>query len=167
MSATLDATDLVLLDVLQRQPLVRFREMAKISGKSSSIVFERLRRLRNIGVISKIVAVLDARLVKRGLTVFAFVRLKEHSKKTMVSFGKEVAALDEVMEAYHMSGHGDFLLKIAVADMEEFNHFINSRLSAFKDIASVNSRFVMKEVKNEKIYALTALDLPSPSKGSG
>ena len=155
MLPTLDNTDLLLLDIIQRDPHMTQKEIAKMVGKSISVIFERIKRLHENGFVRKVVAILDQKLINKSLVAFAQIRLKEHSKKTLLKFGKKIAELEEVMEAYHMSGECDFLAKIVVADMDEYNDFIVQRLSTFAEIASVDSRFVMNELKNENVYALS------------
>jgi Lrp/AsnC family transcriptional regulator, leucine-responsive regulatory protein len=154
MSQELDHTDLVILDIIQRNPRVRHKDIAKLTHKSTSRIFDRVKRLEQEGYIKKIVAILDQKLIDKNLVAFALIKLKEHSKKTLLNFGGEIGELEEVMEAYHMSGECDFLLKVAVADMGEYNQFVVKQLSGFTQIASIKSWFVMREVKNENVYQL-------------
>jgi len=155
MFPSLDRTDLVILNIIQREPRMPHKDISKRVGKSCSVIFERIRRLCHEGFIRRFVAILDHNMINKGMVVFAHIKLKEHSNKALLKFGRNIAELDEVMEAYHMAGQYDFLLRVAVADMQDYNQFIMKRLSAFTEIESINSRFVMKEVKHETSYALT------------
>ena len=150
----LDHTDLRILDILQRNARLPNQDIAAMIGKSTSRVFERVRRLKHGGFIRHVVAVLDPKLINKSLIVYALIRLKEHSKTMLLTFEKEMSGIDEVMEAYHMSGDCDFMLKIAVADMEGYNEFLVKRLSDFSEIRNIKSLFVMKELKMESVYHL-------------
>ena len=113
-------------------------------GKSTSRVFERIKRLKEEGFIRKCVAVLDHKLINRSFIVFALVRLKEHSHKMFVNFEQKVSQIDEVMECYYMSGECDFMLKVAVADMDSYNEFLVYRLSGINEVDTIRSQFVVQ-----------------------
>jgi Lrp/AsnC family transcriptional regulator, leucine-responsive regulatory protein len=150
----LDQTDLRILYILQHNARIPNKDIATMIGKSTSRVFERVKRLKQEGFIKQFVAVLDPKLIDKSLIVYALIRLKEHSNKMLLTFEKEINDIDEVMEAYHMSGDCDFMLKIAVADMEGYNEFLVKRLSAFNEIRNIKSLFVMRELKMESAYQL-------------
>jgi Lrp/AsnC family transcriptional regulator, leucine-responsive regulatory protein len=140
----LDRTDLRILEILQQNGRIPNKDIATMIGRSNSRVFERIKRLKEDGFIQKIVAVLDHKLINRSFIVFALVSLKEHSHKMFLHFETQISQLDEVMECYYMSGEGDFMLKIAVADMDRYNEFLVSRLSGIHEVDTVKSYFVMK-----------------------
>lgn len=150
----LDQTDLHILDILQHNARLPNKDIASMIGKSTSRVFERVKRLKQEGFIKQFVAVLDPKLINKSLIVYALVRLKEHSKKMLLTFEQELNDIDEVMEAYHMSGDFDYMLKIAVADMEGYNEFLTKRLSAVNEIRNIKSLFVMKELKKDSVFQL-------------
>jgi Lrp/AsnC family transcriptional regulator, leucine-responsive regulatory protein len=150
----LDQTDLRILDILQHNARLPNKDIAAMIGKSTSRVFERVKHLKQEGFIRQFVAVLDPKLINKSLIVYALVRLKEHSKKMLLTFEQELNDIDEVMEAYHMSGDCDFMLKIAVADMNGYNEFVTKRLSYFNEIRNIKSLFVMREVKRESMFQL-------------
>ena len=150
----LDQTDLRILNILQHNARLPNKDIASMIGKSTSRVFERVKRLKQKGFIKQFVAVLDPKLIDKSLIVYALVRLKEHSKKMLLTFEQELNDIDEVMEAYHMSGDCDYMLKITVADMEGYNEFLTKRLSAFNEIRNIKSLFVMKELKRNSVFQL-------------
>ena len=71
-----------------------------------------------------------------------------------MAFQAEVVKLDEVMECYHMTGAFDFLLRIAICDMEEYNQLLMKKLSMLPDVGTMQSFFVMSEAKHETAYLL-------------
>ena len=70
------------------------------------------------------------------------------------NFEKEIVAFNEVMECYHMTGTDDYLLKVAVKDMDEYQNFIVNKLAKLINIATVHSSFVMTEIKYDTAYTL-------------
>ena len=144
----LDQTDLRILDILQKNARIPNKEIAELIGKSTSRVFERIKRLKKEGYINRFVAMLDHKMIGRAFIVYSLVRLKEHSYSMFVNFENEIARLDEVMECYHMSGECYFLLKIAVADMDSYNEFFIKRLSGISEVDTVKSHFVVTAFSN-------------------
>jgi Lrp/AsnC family transcriptional regulator, leucine-responsive regulatory protein len=140
----LDKTDLHILDILQQNGRISNKDIAVMIDKSTSRVFERIKRLKEDGFIQKVVAVLDHKMIDRSFIVFALIRLKEHSHKMFLHFESRISRMDEVMECYYMSGDGDFLLKIAVADMDSYNEFLVNRLLGINEVDTVKSYFVVR-----------------------
>ena len=140
----LDQTDFRILDILLQNARISNKEIAEMIGKSTSRVFERIKRLREQGFIRKFVAVLDHKLINRSFIIFAQVRLKEHSHKMFTHFEREIAGIDEVMECYYMTGECDFMLKIAVADMDSYNDMLVNRLAGINEIDTIKSHFVVQ-----------------------
>lgn len=140
----LDQTDLRILDILQQNGRIPNKDIAAMIGKSTSRVFERIKRLKEDGFIQKVVAMLDHKMIDRSFIVFALIRLKEHSHKMFLHFENQILQMDEVMECYYMSGDGNFMLKIAVAGMDSYNEFLVSRLLGINEVDTVKSYFVVK-----------------------
>ncbi|WP_017259687.1 Lrp/AsnC family transcriptional regulator [Pedobacter arcticus] len=152
--ALLDNTDLKILNLLQMNARLTIKQLASELQKSHTPVFERVKKLEERGYIKRYVAILDAKLINRQLKAFTHVQLKEHSQKILSEFEKEVVKFHEVMECYHMTGAFDFILKIAVKDMEAYHEFLMQKLSKLPDIGTLQSFFVMSEAKHETAYLL-------------
>lgn len=152
MVALLDDTDWQILTLLQENAKLTNKEIADKVGKSSTPVYERIKRLEQQGYIKQYVAILDKRKIDRSLTVFTSVQLKQHEHDMLQQFEKEIVTLSEVMECYHMTGMDDYLLKVAVKDMDEYQNFIVHKLAKLPNIATVRSSFIMTEVKHETAY---------------
>ena len=81
--------------------------------------------------------------------MFCSIRLKEHAQEAGAKFVHEIVRLDEVQECYNISGDYDFMLKIVVHDMREYQAFLMSKLASLDNIGSTHSIFVMSEIKHE------------------
>jgi DNA-binding Lrp family transcriptional regulator len=81
------------------------------------------------------------------LIAFTNVQLKEHAEEMIKKFEHNIQKLEEVMECYHMTGHYDYLLKVIVEDMSQYQDFIVNKLAKIENIGTVQSNFMMTEVK--------------------
>lgn len=145
---TLDKTDLQILRVLQSNGRLTIKELAAKVSLSSTPVYERLKRLESNGYIKKYIAVLDAEKLNQGFIVFCNVKLKRMNRDIAKDFMQMVQELPEVTECYNVSGSTDYLLKIHATDMKAYNDFLINKLGAIDSLGSVESMFVMSEVKH-------------------
>ena len=157
MYHTLDDDDLRILQLLQHDARLTSKEIGDKIGKSTSPTYERIKRLQQKGFIKQYAAVLDNKLIQKGLIAFTNVHLKAHAQEMMLDFEREVIRFTEVMECYHMTGEYDFLLKIAVKDMDEYYDFVIHKLAKLSNVGTVQSFFVLHESKRHTAYAL---DIP-------
>lgn len=154
MLTSLDRDDLQILQLLQHDARLTNKEIADKIGKSVSPVYERIRRLQSDGIIQQYVAVLDQRKIGKSLTAYTHVQLKEHAEHMMKTFEKEVIKIPEVMECYHMTGQYDYLLKVAMGDMDEYYGFIINKIAMLPNVGTVQSFFVLFEAKKETAYRI-------------
>ena len=152
----LDLTDVEILRLLQRDASLTHKEIAFKLHKSVATVHERTRRLKEKGYIKRVVAVLDGRKIGAGLIAFSHVLLNDHTRETLDMFEQTVAKFPEVMECFQMTGTVDFILRIATTDMEAYRDFYRNKLATLPNISTVQSYFVLSEVKSETAYPLQA-----------
>lgn len=164
MLSSLDHHDLRILQLLQHDARLTNKEIADKIGKSVSPVYERIRRLEHDGIIKQYVAVLDKRKIDKSLTAYTNVQLKEHADHMMKTFEKEVIRIPEVMECYHMTGQFDYLLKVALRDMDEYYSFIINKIAKLPNVGTVQSFFVLFEAKKETAYRIAVSDDSLPVK---
>lgn len=143
----LDKKDIEILRLLQENAKLTVREIASRIHLSATPVHERIRRLEKNGVIKQYAALLDNRMVNKGIMVVCQVSLKEHDKKTAQLFINAIMEFPEVIECYNISGEFDFMLKIVADSMEGYHQFFVNQLSEIKGIAQTKSTFVMKILK--------------------
>ena len=144
---TLDKTDLQILRTLQRNAKLTTKELADAVHLTPTPVFERQKRLERNGYIKKYIAVLDPERLGKGLLVFCKVKLKQINREIADDFTHRIQRIPEVTECYNTSGTYDYLLKIRAADMQEYQQFILNKLGIIETVASLESTFVMSEVK--------------------
>lgn len=150
-SDTLDPIDRNILQLLQEDAFLTTKEIAAQVNMSTTPVFERVKRLERDGYILRYTALLDRRKVGLPMLVFCDVSLKEHNRDYLLRFEQEVARLPEVLECHHTAGAFDYLLKVVVSDMDDYQRFLKEKLAALENIGRVQSHFVMTEVKHSTI----------------
>ncbi len=150
----LDNIDLGILRILQSDARLTTKQVADKLGLTTTPIFERIRKLEKEGYIKNYVAVLDNKKINRALLVFCNVQLKEHSKKMLSDFERNVSKLPEVMECHHTAGVFDYLIKVAVKDMSDYQDFITNKMATIENIGQVQSSFVMTEVKSDTAFPL-------------
>lgn len=155
MSDTLDKTDLSILDELQKNARLTNKELALAIHLSPTPTFERVKRLERDGFIRKYVAVLDADKLNCGFMAFCYLKMKQHSFENATRIMEAVKDVPEIVECYNISGDYDFLLKIYTRDMKAYQQFLLRILGEIDCIGSLNSSFVLGEVKNEHLLPLT------------
>lgn len=156
---TLDDIDRKMLRLLQQNAKYTTKELAAHLGLTTTPVHERLKRLERDGFITGYVALLDPKKVDQGMLAFCEVSLNQHSHDYLKAFEAAVKPMEEVVALHHMAGRFDYLLKVIVKDMNEYQLFVNERLSRVTGIRQVQTSFVLNEVKNT-----TAIPLPRKGK---
>jgi Lrp/AsnC family transcriptional regulator, leucine-responsive regulatory protein len=149
-----DETDKKLLSFLQEDAKQTTKELSYKLGLSITAVYERIRKMENMGVISKYVALLNRQKISRNFIVLCHIKLAQHKKEYVLQFEKEVMNLQEVTECFHVSGDYDYILKIGVKDMEDYRNFMLSKLTTLQHIASTHSSFMISEIKNTTAIVL-------------
>jgi DNA-binding Lrp family transcriptional regulator len=149
----LDQTDITILRLLQKDAELTNKEMAFQLNKSVATVHERIRRLKEMGYIKRVVAILDRKKINKGLICFSHVLLNDHAANTLIGFEKEVVRFPEVMECFQMTGTFDFILRVATTDMDAYHTFYR-KLAALPNITTVQSFFVLSETKSDTAYPL-------------
>ncbi len=145
-SMKLDSIDLRILDILQQNAELQTAEIAQQVGLSTTPCWRRIQRLKEAGVITRQVALLDAQKVNVGVTVFVSVRTNTHSQEWFETFKATVQAIPEVVEFYRMSGDVDYLLRVVVPDIAAYDR-VYKRLIAGTELRDVSSSFAMEELK--------------------
>lgn len=138
-----------ILRTLQENARLTTKELAARVSLSSTPVFERLKRLENNGYIKKYIAVLDAEKLNQGFVVFCNVKLRRMNLDIAADFTKVVQDIPEVTECYNISGNFDYLLKIHAPNMKYYQEFLLNVLGTIDSLGSVESTFVMHEVKHD------------------
>ena len=147
----LDQKDLAILKLLQHNARITVKEISDKVNLSTTPVFERIRWMEKSGVIKQYATLVDPAKLNKHLMVIVYVSLKQHNKTAGSKFVRAINDMTEVLECYSISGEFDFMLKVAVEDMNAYYDFHVNRLSELENIGNVQSVFVMGVVKDTHV----------------
>lgn len=147
MNKKLDAVDRKILEILQVNAETPLSELAAAVHLSTTPCWRRMQRLREQGLITRQVALVDAIKVNLGVTVFVAIRTNQHNLAWFERFRQSVRDIPEIMELYRMSGEVDYLMKVVVPDIAAYDR-VYQRLIQSVDLSDVSSSFAMEELKN-------------------
>jgi Lrp/AsnC family transcriptional regulator len=142
----LDAIDIKILGILQKDCTASVADIGKEVGLSTTPCWRRIQKLEQEGVIEARVALLDPKKVKVGVTVFVSITTSEHNLEWLEKFHAVLRDFPEVVEAYRMSGQIDYLLRVTVPDIESYDRFYK-RLIERIALNDVSSAFAMEQIK--------------------
>jgi len=145
----LDEIDIQLLKALQKDAKANTKELCEFLHLSKTPVYERMRRLESEGVIKGYSAIIDNAKVGLPLVVFCNVSLAVHDDEHIERFKKDIMEINEIMECYSTGGVFDFLIKVVLKDMDEFNKFVFEKLTKVHGIVKMQSSFVLSEIKHK------------------
>ena len=145
---SIDDKDREILRALQQNARLTTKELAAKVHLSTTPVYERVKRLEREGFIKQYATILDARKLNMGFTVYCSVKLRQLNTECANNFTEMVRTIPEVTECYNISGSFDYLLRIQSPDMQYYQRFLLEVLGRHDNIASLESTFVMEEIKH-------------------
>jgi Lrp/AsnC family leucine-responsive transcriptional regulator len=150
----MDSIDKKLLILLQKDSKKTTKELSLTLNLSVTAVYERIKKLEREGIIKNYVALINRSKVGKSFIVFCHIKLIQHTREFLTKFESQVVKLSEILECHHVSGDYDYILKIAVRDMEEYREFLVTKLTTLEHIGSTHSTFMISEVKNTTVIEL-------------
>ena len=142
-----DHYDRGILELLQTDSDRTVQDIADAIGLSATPTTRRIKRLTDQGYIRKRVALLDPDKLGLNATLFISVRTSQHDAEWLRRFADGVARMPEVVEFYRMGGDIDYLLKIVVPDVKDYDE-VYKRLISIAPLSDVSAAFAMEAIKN-------------------
>lgn len=143
----LDVVDRRIIRELQRDANVSHATLGEKVGASAASVWRRVRALEGQGVLGKTVRLADATRLGRSVNVLCQVRMTRQSIEARADFEAFIQSREEIVECYAMSGEWDYLLRIAVSDVADYDRFIMRGVLAHPSVANAASNFALRQVK--------------------
>ena len=143
----LDNFDRSILGALQKDGRISNVDLAELVNLSESACLRRVRRLEDNGFIERYAALLDQRQAGLSGNVFVHIALHREEQSELAAFEAAVQNLPEVMECYLMTGEFDYLLRVVVSDMADFERVHNESLTRLPGVARVNSSVAIRTVR--------------------
>jgi Lrp/AsnC family leucine-responsive transcriptional regulator len=146
--ADLDRTDRRILNTLQNNGRIANVDLAREVNLTATPCLERVKRLEREGFITHYAALLDPVKANAALCAYIEVQLTSTTTEAISQFNQQMMDLDEVLECQMVAGGFDYLIKIRVADMQDYQRFLGEKLSAIKGISQTHTYVVIEDVKS-------------------
>lgn len=143
----LDRYDRGILRELQKDGRISNVELAQAVQLSESACLRRVRALEQDGYIDGYVAILDQKKLGRSGTVFVHIALRREEQSELAAFEQAVQRIPEIMECYLMTGEFDYILKLVVADMADFERLHNDALTRLPGVSRINTSIAIRAIR--------------------
>ncbi len=153
MTVRIDATDRKIMAELQRDAAQSLDEIARRVGSSKTPVWNRIRKLRDAGVIGRQTVVLDAEALGFEACFFVLIRTSEHESEWQAAFLKALRDRPEVQEAHRLAGDIDYILKVRVKNARAYDAFYQALISEVR-VHNVTALLSMEEIKSTTMLPL-------------
>ncbi len=153
MAVRLDELDRKILGELQRDASQSLDDIAKIVGSSKTPVWNRIRKMREAGVIGAQTVILDADALGLEACFFVLIRTSAHEAEWQAKFLKALKSRPEVLEAHRLAGDIDYILKVRVRNARAYDEFYQALISEVQ-IYNVTALLSMEEIKSTTMLPL-------------
>lgn len=143
----IDRYDRSILSALQQDGRISNVELARQVNLSESACLRRVRALEESGLIERYAAVLSQKQLGLSGTVFVHIALRREEQSELAAFEAAIKDVPEIMECYLMTGEFDYLLRLVVADMADFERIHNEALTRLPGVARVNSSVAIRTIR--------------------
>ena len=147
----LDNIDKKILEILQNDGNITNAQLAKDIGLSPAPTLERVKKLEQSGIIQGYHAKLNVQTLGLGVTTFVLISLSSHKINQINLFVEKITAINEVIECFHITGSGDFLVKILIEDIPSYHKLILEKLSQIEEIGNMSSMIVLADYKSNSV----------------
>src|SRR3954469_3235382 len=143
----MDGIDRNIIRELQRDASLSHAALAERVGASAASVWRRIRGLEQAGVLGRTVRLASAEALGRAVNVLCQVRMTRQTVEARADFEQFIQSREEIVECYAMSGEWDYLLRIAVKDVADYDRFVMRGVLAHPSVANAASNFALRQVK--------------------
>lgn len=146
MKPNLDGIDYKILSALSQDGRQSMQNLSEHVGLSQSPTARRVKQLEDQGVITGYRAEIDEASLGFPFNVFVSVRLARQTEQDIQRFEEEIVTHREVVDCWLMTGSFDYLIRLALRDLEEFEHFLNRKLTRIEALASCESSIPIRRL---------------------
>lgn len=147
----LDEIDKKILEILQARAKITNAKLSEEIGLSPAPTLERVKKLEQLGIIASYHAKLNIEKIGMGVTTFVLATLNGHNKANIEAFVEEINKISEVIECHHITGAGDFILKVVTRDISSYQKLMLEKVSDIKQINNMQSMVVLSTFKDSKV----------------
>ena len=147
MNQMIDDIDRRILSVLQRDATISMDALSELVHLSRNACWRRVKQMEEAGILKARVALVDPEALGLGLSVFVMIRTASHEPEWLERFEAAVKTLPEIIGAHRMSGDLDYVLRVRVASVKDYDRFYQ-RLIERVPVAEISASFVMDDIKD-------------------
>ncbi|EPE97563.1 MULTISPECIES: Lrp/AsnC family transcriptional regulator [Rhizobium] len=148
----MDEKDRQIISTLQRDGRLSNQELSEKVALSPSPCLRRLRLLEENGVIKGYTAIVDEEAYGLPITAFVRIRLERHSEAAIAAFERKVRSIDNIQDCYVMTGEADYLLRVLVQSLKDYEQFVRQQLHNIEGIAGIDTSFAYATVKKTTVF---------------
>ncbi|MEJ6781095.1 Lrp/AsnC family transcriptional regulator [Aminobacter sp. Piv2-1] len=148
----MDAKDRQIIAALQQDGRLTNQELSERVSLSPSPCLRRLRLLEDAGVIKGYTAIVDEQAYGLPITVFVRIRLERHTEDVIEAFERKIRDIDTILDCYVMTGDADYLLRVLVESLQDYEQFVRMRLHKIEGIAAIDTSFAYGIVKRSNVF---------------
>jgi Lrp/AsnC family transcriptional regulator, leucine-responsive regulatory protein len=153
----MDHIDRKILTILQASAKITNAQLSKDIGLSPAPTLERVKKLENAGILKSYHAKVDTDKIGLGVSTFVLVSLKGHNKENIENFLIEINKIDEIIECHHITGSGDFMLKIIAKDIGAYQKLMLEKVSNINVVDNMQSMVILSTFKDSKVIPIPGM----------
>jgi Lrp/AsnC family transcriptional regulator, leucine-responsive regulatory protein len=150
----LDKIDRKILEILQSNAKITNAQLSKEIGLSPAPTLERVKKLETSGIIRSYHAKVDTHAVGLGVSTFVQVSLVGHNRENIEGFITSINKIEEIIECHHITGSGDFILKVIAKDIASYQKLMLEKVSEIKEVDGLQSMVILSTFKDSKVMPI-------------
>jgi Lrp/AsnC family leucine-responsive transcriptional regulator len=150
----IDDIDRKILEILQSRAKITNARLSEEIGLSPAPTLERVKKLEQMGIINSYHAKLNTEKIGLGVTTFVLATLNGHNRTNIESFVEAINKVPEVIECHHITGAGDFILKVISKDIASYQKLMLEKVSDIPQVDNMQSMVVLSTFKDSKVIPL-------------
>ncbi len=147
----IDDIDKKILGILQSRAKITNAKLSEEIGLSPAPTLERVKKLEQMGIITSYHAKLNTEKIGLGVTTFVLATLNGHNRANIEGFVSAIEGIPEVVECHHITGAGDFILKVVAKDIASYQKLMLEKVSDIKQVDNMQSMVVLSTFKDSKV----------------
>ena len=153
-ASKIDEIDKKILLILQSRAKITNAKLSEEIGLSPAPTLERVKKLEQLGIITSYHAKLNTEKIGLGVTTFVLATLNGHNRANIEGFIEEIDKIPEVIECHHITGAGDFILKVISKDIASYQKLMLEKVSDIKQVDNMQSMVVLSTFKDSKVMPI-------------
>jgi DNA-binding Lrp family transcriptional regulator len=150
----LDSIDKKIIRIMQENGRITNSQLSKEIGLSPAPTLERVKKLEQSGVINSYHAKINKEKIGLGVSTFVLVSLKGHNKENIQKFTNSIEKIEEIIECHHITGSGDFLLRVVTKDINSYQKLMLEKVTEIPVVDNLQSIVILSTFKESNVLPI-------------